>query len=288
VRWRTATQGTGIGRWEQAVTQYAEGRQLAKDSGDDRHWSALTASVNIVHLLKANHQSALEEYEALRVVGEHANDRQTIAWAAGGAARVYFRTGEMALMQTHTQRAYEMLDACTVANQLDIFSQKALIALHNNDEKAAWEHLQRCVPLLHRPTQVTLYTPSMQLAFAALDYWRRSQNSQAQSVVKSALRFSQGFARIFPVGKPASTFLLGLNHHLNGDNKKAVKRWHEAMTAATQLGMPYEQALAGHGLASINELTPQQRGQRDAALEVMGISRPGFPSNLMKAYRDNV
>ncbi len=273
----TGTHCTGIGRWEQAQAHYDEGRTLAQAIGDDRHWSALTASLNIVHLLRGQHQLALTEYEALAQVGEKSSDRQTMAWASGGKARVYFRIGQIQKMQHHTQLAHQMIDACTVANQLDIISQLALLALHDNDDAAALGHLKHCVTLLHRPTQVTLYAPSIQLAFAAMEYLRRHDGAAAQEIARSALRFSRGFARIFVVGGPAFSVVEGLHQHALGKSDAAIICWRRALGQAMDLSMPYEQALAGHGLTACGVSTDTERRQFDQALKAMGIDQVGFP-----------
>ncbi|MFK7958421.1 MAG: adenylate/guanylate cyclase domain-containing protein [Lysobacterales bacterium] len=276
----TATHSAGIGRWEQSVQKYEEGRALAKLSGDDRQWSAMTASINIVNLLKANHTQALSEYEALKAVGENSNDRQSIGWAAGGKARVYFRLGDMERMAECTHRAEQMLDACTVANQLDVFSQLALIALHRDDNTSALKHLKKCVSLLHRPTQITLYAPCTQMAFAGLEYARRCPGTEANTIVRSTLRFAKGFARIFPVGRPALLFFQGLNHYRCSDPTAAAGCWHDAIDAANHHGMPYEVSLAGHALAVVEDIKPAERQPIELALEYLQLSQPGFPFKM--------
>ncbi len=279
----TATHSAGIGRWDHSLEKYQEGRAIAKHSGDDRQWSAMTASVNIVNLLKANHSQALAEYDALNLVGNNSNDRQSIAWAHGGKARVFFRLGDMQAMAKCTEVAEQMLDACTVANQLDVFSQLALIALHRNENENALKQLQKCDSLLHRPTQITLYAPCAQLTFAALEYARRCPGAEAKTLVRNALRFTRGFARVFPVGNPLHFFFQGLNHYWCGDEKAAAQRWHDAIKSAVQLAMPYEISLAGIALTHINNVDDAEPQHIDLALNDKQPTQPGFPFKLDKA-----
>jgi class 3 adenylate cyclase len=61
---------------------------------------------------------------------------------------------------------------------------------------------------------------------------------------RAACKRLRAFARVFPVARPAALIWTGLERWLSGRKPQAMSAWNEAVSVATELGVPYFAALA--------------------------------------------
>lgn len=277
----TATYRTGIGDLAAAEAQYSEGMEIARRLGDERHWGAICASRNVNYMMQGKLEEALRFSRDLARSGIERRDGQVAAWGLSGQARVHQRRGEYEPMAKFTHLAMTYLPDCTVANQIDLYSLQALTALAANNNDQAVQHLEQACSRLLKPSQVQLYAPAGQLAFACLEARRRlPEEPQLNAMVKGALKFVHQYARIFPAGAPMAQFFDGLAAWQMRRPERAVSAWQQAFNHASELGLAYEIALSATALERAGQSSPERADALRAALERMGAVQPGFPCQM--------
>ncbi|MDX1571603.1 MAG: adenylate/guanylate cyclase domain-containing protein [Xanthomonadales bacterium] len=244
-----ATYYAGLGQWERAETLFLEGLEIAQTIGDERHWAKLTASWTVTLMMQGRLSEALDNYRALYESGLQRDDHQALTWGLIGRARTRFRQADYADMRDALEEASQYLDKMTPANQLDLFSLRALLELAEGDSEIALEQLTACAPLLQRPSQNTLYPPAVQTAFAVLEASRRHAGHPSLKGLRTrVLDFAKQFAKIYPIGRPMACFFNGLAAWRDGQREAAGRHWVASIEVARELGMPYELWLSCHAL----------------------------------------
>ena len=71
------------------------------------------------------------------------------------------------------------------------------------------------------------------------------ERKEAIRMTRKALTSLEGFARVFPVGRPRYWLWKGLSEWLDGKRSRAQRSWQQSLNLASHLQMPYEEAL-GH------------------------------------------
>lgn len=118
-----------------------------------------------------------------------------------------------------------------------------------------------------QPTSYGMMTAYYQIADVLLDAREFYGNDAEQPTSltadsAAAIKLFDGYASVFPIGKPRQLLLHGRRYWLEGKKRKSVARWREAITSAENLAMPYEGALAQLALAgAVNVLTEEERRQ---------------------------
>ena len=79
---------------------------------------------------------------------------------------------------------------------------------------------------------------------APLDAIEPAQSARLPQLAKQACDGMGRYARIFPIGRARALTLAGWRLRMTGNHAAARTSWQQAVSAAEQLGMPYEAALA--------------------------------------------
>jgi hypothetical protein len=79
---------------------------------------------------------------------------------------------------------------------------------------------------------------------------RDRQIEGSHALARTALKRVKGFARVFPIAKPASLCAIGLDAQYKGRHRAAELAYEQALAHAESLNMPYWRALAHFRLAT--------------------------------------
>ena len=105
-------------------------------------------------------------------------------------------------MEGLANQSLELIEHCTVANNIDIYSQMAIARLLQEDLDGARKFILNSVGLLHRPNQIALYPPCASLSFVCLKVHRRCPRDQGiEKAVRQTVAFVKQFSGVFPVGE---------------------------------------------------------------------------------------
>src|SRR5262245_30533576 len=94
--------------------------------------------------------------------------------------------------------------------------------------------------------------------------------SSLSKLAAKACKILSRFVRIFPIGKPRFWLSQGRYYWLGGKPSQARQAWQKGLTIATQLAMPYEQALAHYEIGRhLEENDPDRQKHLGRAGEIL-------------------
>jgi len=205
-----------LGEFERSNSLYAQLLQLAQRSGSVQHqaWGLDGQAESLLRLGGPNHEAeviALLEKSLALMVGNP--DRSEQLFANGLLAVAYLRQGQLQSASQAAENAAHLIAQSPpiIYSLLEGYSGVAQTCL------ALWE-TSASAPLAERKLLARL--------------------------AQRACRDFQGYARVFPIGRPRAALWQGLYDWLEGRPARARSSWQNSLVAARKLGMPLESGLA--------------------------------------------
>ena len=270
---RRTVYGLGACLWDQTRAELAEGREIAERFRDGRHLDECL----VMQSKNAQYCGELDEGSArasqLWASGKERDDIQTEGWGLLALVECRVRQGR----QADVIGDFEELETwlADVALNSEKLCPTGMMSLghyyEGNLDDAA--RLARDAVELTRTTNTLVYWTFNGMLGAGevhLRLWEMGHGEEGEWREGTAqlLKSLKGFAKVFPVGKPAYLLLDGWHSWIGGKQDKAVKSWAECIAAGEELGMPLEAAQAHMHLA---RRRPDDPGARDHALEAIRL-----------------
>jgi tetratricopeptide (TPR) repeat protein len=156
---------------------------------------------------------------------ETINDRVEELQHHGLHALAHLRRGELEQARRHADQAEEMISQSRPSAPYAIDGYSTVVEVY----LSAWESASK-----------------------------PEEHKEAMRMARKALGHLEGFARVFPVGRPRYWLWKGLAEWLAGNRGRALRSWQQCVSLASRLKMPYEEALGhyeiGRHLASADQV----------------------------------
>jgi len=249
----------GLGEWQKAEKALCQSISINDRLGDRRRGDDGRITMAEMRYFQGNFVDSLNWAEQARVSAEQRRDLRLLAEAA--RMRAY---GLLAL-----NRLDEVLDC--LAN---LYSLRAVLAGAGGTHRK--EYVQALYGVLHlRRGELSKAREAADIAAAALTHqsnnafdflaelWTVAQTYlglweagrgvaetsgagqiDVASAAHKACKKLRGYARVFPIGKPASELCMGQLEWLKGNRRRAQMMWQKSLAAAEKLGMRHAEGLS--------------------------------------------
>ncbi len=240
----------GAGQWTEAREQLMKVRRLARRLGDRRRLQDALGNVAELEYLRGAFTDAAKVADELVVVARARNDRRFEAEGLAAAAYSAWQLGRAddALASAAALRAI-VADDPEVHDELRIkhHGLAAMIHLGRRERSLAIAASEEAMRLTagRRPTYFATYLGYIAPAKVYLNLIEAGQAAHdSHARASEALARLGRYAAVFPIGRPRHANLTGTRAWLLGRHGDAFQAWRRALAMATELSMPYEQALA--------------------------------------------
>ena len=157
--------------------------------------------------------------------------------------------------------------------------------LRSTHELAARQHMEKSLQIARdlaeltgggRPNNYSELPAYAHPAEVFLTLWEdRYPEEDLPDWAGKACRSLQGYAKVFPIGRPRALLLHGRCAWLSGKPQRARAAWAQSLAAAQELDMPYDEALAhfeiGHRAEVDDPARLQHLGQATAIFGKLGV-----------------
>ncbi|MGI8550252.1 MAG: AAA family ATPase [Dehalococcoidia bacterium] len=263
----------GSARWDEAERALQRASRLYGQLGNWRGQDEVHGTLALVAGQCGDYQRSLELSVAFGASARRRGDTPMEVCALIGETSSQLFLGRL-------DEAMHLLETATLLRSrskdflVNVLTDAALAVAcwWRGERRPAQDAADRAVRLLEpiRLPLVTIVFAYFAVAEVYFGLWEtagsRSGSEQARLKVKAkqAARMLRGVARIFPMTEPTAECFHGLDEWLSGHPARAHRAWHEGLTAANRLRMPYE---VGRAHYEIGRHLPLQDPARDRHLQ---------------------
>jgi tetratricopeptide (TPR) repeat protein len=235
----------GTGSWTKSQSLLEQALATFARLGDRRQWEESCSVIAPTYYYQGEFKLSAEYRSKAYASAHERGDHQVQVWGAIGQAMCLMRWDQV----DQALAMLELIQPLLGENEDAVWAYGVLALAHwrngdhNQARKAAEAGAQRFNKF--RPTAAQVLEGYVDLAEIYLALWEQTNARDAtlHGGVKQALAALQGFAKIFPIGRPSLLRLQGLYATLTGRPVKAQRLWQTSLAEAERLSMPYEQAL---------------------------------------------
>jgi len=271
---------SGLGKWEEAASDFQRMAQISTQLGDARSLSDANQCQVMLHYFRGNFAAALQEAEELYAFMLKRNDprlqAEALRWKAYGLLALG-KTDTLPTCLAELTKLRSSEKSGGLLNLGDVFALRANLHLRVREYPQALESIEEAAARLAKISNTTheLILERGTVAGVYLGLWERIQSDEWKSPGKKALTQCRvgtkkacsalrSFTRVFPIGQPMTWLRLGQYRHLAGDAAKAQAAWARGITSAREIKMPYLEGLIEFeiGRGASGEATRSEHLQR--------------------------
>jgi class 3 adenylate cyclase/tetratricopeptide (TPR) repeat protein len=266
VMWVALVRGfyyAGIGKWHVAETCSARGRDVAIQLGDRRRLEDALAALMVEKWFRGQLVEAEVFANEIHDLAERRQARRSQAYAAQGRAYVYVEMGNIeraaAAIEELERLGYDVTEDyqsepphpdMALAN--DALALRSVLHLRSGQLDQAVTYARRLLTRMRgvRPFNFSTfmcYNAAAEVMFMAAS--RRPTLIINNQELEEAIKLSEAYARIFPIGRPRSLLWKGMLRSHKRRTESAVAQIREATEAARSLDMALDVARALYELA---------------------------------------
>ena len=266
VMWVALVRGfyyAGVGKWHVAETCSARGRDLAIELGDRRRLEDALAALMVEKWFRGKLVEAEVFANEIHDLAERRQARRSQAYAAQGRAYVYVEMGDIeratAAIEELEQLGYDVTEddqsespRSDMALANDTLALRSLLHLRSGRLDQAVTDARRLMTRMRgvRPFNFSAFmaynAAAETMVMAAI---RRPTRSIGDQELREAIKLSEAYARIFPIGRPRTLLWKGMLRSRKRRTESAVALIREATEAARSLDMVLDVARALYELA---------------------------------------
>lgn len=279
----------GIGDWAQCIAPVDQAAKLSRSVGDFRRYEECLVIGAYLRFFTGRFAAALQGYEAGAASGRRRGDRQITGWGSLGIARVRLAQGRAdAALAALRDAAPAITDRL---GGIEMQGMSALAHLQSRQFEQALHDAREGLRLIleSRPISFSTLSGSAGVATTLVALWAYARGGGApdrpevlKREARRALKALRRFARVYPIGWPQCLLIEGHFQYVAGRKTAALKAWRQAAGRASELDMPYEEALAHHAIARHAGGSEGTVAHASAAalFETLGVSEPApvYPS----------
>jgi tetratricopeptide (TPR) repeat protein len=277
----------GVGRWQVAEECSARGRDLAAELGDRRRLEDGLAALMVEQWF----QGRLVEGEAfadeIHHLAQRRRARRSQAYAAQGRAYVHVEMGDidraMAAIEDLERLGYGLIEddepsSSRPDDQALASDTLALLSLMHFRSGRLDQAVTDARRLVRRMQGVRPFNFSAFMAYNAaaevmvMAAVRRPALAIGDQELKRAIKLSEAYARIFPVGRSRPLLWRGMLQARRGRTESALAAIREAAAAARSLGMRLDEARALYELSHLGAEGRQEAEAITSAARAMGVA----------------
>ncbi len=247
VRLATSVYGVGVGDWETTEEDLRDSLDLYKRLGDTRQMEETWGTTGQMMTAQGRFAEVYEIGENLRESGSRRDDAQGEMWGWLFQGTSLLRQGDYRTALARFRNGELLLDAGV--GQINVGWLFGLIAetywrLDDQDRARAAAASASQALYAERPSVVFALDGFTGVADVYLGQWatgRTREAAAAKSASELAVKKLRGFAKVFPIGKPAAHRYAGGVKEQAGNPEAAAKEWEQGIETAIELKMPYEE-----------------------------------------------
>ena len=237
----------GIGHWDTVQEFVERSTHIAKTIGDHRIWESVSGVGALAHGFAGRFERALDIFGEVYASSRRSNNLQTYIWGTLGQA-------ENLLILGNLEKAYQFIEEAQSLPIEDfgrdsVIRANVLLALAQHRQgnvdvalTAANKALQLITSAPPTASYLLHHYGVLAMFFLAMSE-SNPQETPYQQSAQAMCKALQGFARVFPIGRPRAALGKGQLLHLNGKSEQAENVWKQALPIAHNLAMPYDTAL---------------------------------------------
>ena len=241
-------------RWDGVRESSEKSLEIYRSLGDPQQIEIADTMRVQADFYPGRFEATLPRYHDIRTSARARGNKVHDAWGAYGSARSLIPLGRLheaiALARESIDLLRGMGDRCSEMSAHGLLASALLDRGDLDGARAAADEVGR----LAVGTQPTVFSEGSGYEGAAvvqLRLWeraggrmRRFAASPEELAARDAVATMSRFARVFPLGRPASLRLEGTFASLSGNRGRALRRWTKSLEAADEARMPFESALA--------------------------------------------
>ncbi len=271
---RRAVYFMGTTQWEITEKELREGIQTARDLRDGRHVDECLITLSKICHYQGRFEEGAQFAHELYETATGRGDQQCIGWGLLGMVENMVRLGR------HDDVADGFVEVETWVNEGAQNTEKicpvgmmALARCRRGEHEEA-KRLAAWAVELSKTTNTLVYWTCSGMSAAAevhLRYWESGeQGGEAEWAdgARQMVKALKGFARVFPMGRPAHLLMDGWLLWVSGKQAKAIKQWESCAAEAEKAGMGYEAARARLEIANRR---PDEPGAIDLGQEAIRL-----------------
>ncbi|MCC7446319.1 MAG: AAA family ATPase [Anaerolineae bacterium] len=262
--------GVGVGQWKQVQDSFERAGAMYQRLGDRRDWGDSLIAFMFAAYFRGQFDRCVELGTHVRDLGQDIGNPGQQVWGLYGQAMGYLRSGQLAQAAVALQAAQPL-----IAGGTDVIAEilhRGLwiqVNLRQGDLDTVRHSVAAAASrVAHtRITAISSFDMYAGIAEAWLTLWEADRSPMHASHARRACRALHSFARIFPVARPRASLYDGWANWLSGRPARAHQLWHNSLTAAQTLKMPYEQGLAHYMIGQhLDRRDPERRQHLDSAI----------------------
>ena len=249
-----AAAAIGSAAWEEARLAGRQGLAMAESLRNPQDVEVAHTILGHCDFATGDYAAAMSAARTLYASAHARSNPQHEAWGIYTQARSSLYLGQLDDALGELQRAMEMLDG--IADQASQILCGGMLACAlaragRLDEARTLADLTRARIGGKVPPVFTIAEGFVGTAETYLEVWRRGDASVAPQAWR-AIGDVARLAGVFANAAPAAAWLAGLAHSLEGRGWRARRQLRRALAIATRFAMPYDQAMAHHGLSLVS------------------------------------
>ena len=242
-----ATYDSSRGAWAAADESINQLVSIGQKLGARRRYNDGLQLRAIRQYLSGDFEACLQTAAALLVAAREVDDLRFQGWAYYAQVHAYYRLGELetALARLADLEALYASGAGLTDEQLD-FNMNGIagrLQMRRGDVNRALAAAEKAFQLSQGSLQTSYYTLSGYSGGASvfLAHWEAAPGDrERRKKADQSLRALRRFAATFAVGRPSALVYQGDFQRIDGNVAGALRHWQAALTAATELEMPFQ------------------------------------------------
>jgi tetratricopeptide (TPR) repeat protein len=240
----------GIGQWQTARQYIDRSTTIADQIGDRRLWESVSGVLALVNCFEGKFADAIEVFSQVYHSSRRSGNTQTYLWGMLGQAENLLPAGRFDEAQTFLDEAATVpMQKFGRDSEIRFNALNALVNMRQGNDAQAFQFADSTLNLISQATPTSSWLMQHYAAPAEtfLTLWELGapvgSPADLQKSTQQACKMVSRFARVFPIGKARAALCQGWLEYLQGNRDKAKKRWESALSKASSIGMPYEEAL---------------------------------------------
>ncbi|MGN6109932.1 MAG: hypothetical protein ACTHU0_32795, partial [Kofleriaceae bacterium] len=246
--------GIGTGAWRAASVAAGEALAGARALRNPHTAEDALTILGHVEFATGRYAASRDRSIELRDSARARTNAQHEAWGIYTEARAALYLGQLAESIALFDRALEMLESQSDRASLILCGGMRACALARaGDLERAREAADATTARIgaRTPAVFTIAAGLVGVTDAYLELWRRTGDPALDPPTRAAVDNLGRLARLFPSAAPAAHAALGTYQLRRGAPRRAAQALDRALADAVRLEMPYDRAIAHHGLAEL-------------------------------------
>ena len=250
----TSVYSAGVGRFEETEDRLQRSIAVFEQGGVWEWWVVCMEMLSRVKYFQGQFKQSSEIANRLYFIAKQQGDIVKRSWALTSQMDADLFASNMDDILTHIDELDELLaKSHETGPRQKIHSVSALFHLHRGDWAAADDSARKLIDIISgdRPTSFGLMIVYVTAADTYLTLWERHALPDMEYLEQQAAiacKLMTRYAKILPLGEPASLRTQGLFAWLSGKPGAAYDLWKQGLARAQELRMPLEEALTNYEL----------------------------------------